>query len=337
MNSSRIGTTSSLSIVQNSQNSKSSLKTGDTVFVRVLSAESHNRYIVSFAGQRVSVESKNPLEIGSFFRGQISTVNNKILLTPVQVQTVTDISQTSFFQQLGLPANDISLRIVQFFQSFGAKIDTDLSYKVLLFSKKFKGKEKEAAEIALYLHEKGMEINEENVLSFLYMLTGSKEYFDQNKPDSHTDEKSEKELGFLDKIYTEKVSLEDVTYGILTICNQIVTSANHWVILPLVYKLSNLEGAGCIRFLLDTKKNTTIKVCIFIDFDVVRYNFLLYCDSGDLHFCVNSSKKLDYIKLEEQLKTILNGKVSNLFYDENLVNSGFFTDDILIQQIKVDV
>ena len=127
MNSSRIGTTSSLSIVQNSQNSKSSLKTGDTVFVRVLSAESHNRYIVSFAGQRVSVESKNPLEIGSFFRGQISTINNKILLTPVQVQTVTDISQTSFFQQLGLPANDISLRIVQFFQSFGAKIDTDLS------------------------------------------------------------------------------------------------------------------------------------------------------------------------------------------------------------------
>ncbi len=60
-----------------------------------------------------------------------------------------------------MPVNDISLRLVQFFQSIGAKIDTDLSHKILLFSKKFKGKEKEVAEIALYLNEKGLEINEE--------------------------------------------------------------------------------------------------------------------------------------------------------------------------------
>ena len=161
MNSSRVENTSSLSIVQNSQNSQSSLKTGDTVFVRVLSSESNSRYIVSFAGQRVSVESKKPLEIGSFFRAQVSTANNTVLLTPVQIQVLTDSSQISFFQQLGLPVNDISLRLVQFFQSIGAKIDTDLSHKILLFSKKFKGKEKEVAEIALYLNEKGLEINEE--------------------------------------------------------------------------------------------------------------------------------------------------------------------------------
>lgn len=337
MNSSRVENTSSLSIVQNSQNSQSSLKTGDTVFVRVLSSESNSRYIVSFAGQRVSVESKKPLEIGSFFRAQVSTANNTVLLTPVQIQVLTDSSQISFFQQLGLPVNDISLRLVQFFQSIGAKIDTDLSHKILLFSKKFKGKEKEVAEIALYLNEKGIEINEENVLSLLHVLTGNTDFFNQDKPDVNKDERSEKEVKFLDKIYTEKVRMTDAPYGILTICNQVVTSVNHWVILPLIYKVSSLEGVGCIRFLLDTKKNTTIKVCVSVDFDGERYNFVLYSDSGDLHFYVSSSKKSDYRKLEEQLKTILQEKVSNVFYDENLMNSGFFTEDIPIQQIKVDV
>ncbi|HAO30620.1 MAG TPA: hypothetical protein DCQ43_04635, partial [Treponema sp.] len=63
--------TPSVQIIQtqniSSQLQETALKTGDSVFVRVLQNKGNGSYLVSFAGNRFEVQSERSLEVGQSF------------------------------------------------------------------------------------------------------------------------------------------------------------------------------------------------------------------------------------------------------------------------------
>ena len=176
------------------------LHEGDTVFVRVLSQQGKNRYAVSFAGQRFNVFSQRALPNGASFSAAVKIKDGSILLVPQnRTHTISnganavkhvsfmeaDVSGrlNAFFEQALLPSDDISLRLLQFFQENGLRFNGRQAQKARAAALRFAGREKEAAEAALFLLEKGVQPDEQTLGELLDVLYGSSEQ-DGNTGDS---------------------------------------------------------------------------------------------------------------------------------------------------------
>lgn len=176
------------------------LHEGDTVFVRVLSQQGKNRYAVSFAGQRFNVFSQRALPNGASFSAAVKIKDDSILLVPQnRTHTISnganavkhvpfmeaDVSGrlNAFFEQALLPSDDISLRLLQFFQENGLRFNGRQAQKARAAALRFAGREKEAAEAALFLLEKGVQPDEQTLGELLDVLYGSSEQ-DGNTGDS---------------------------------------------------------------------------------------------------------------------------------------------------------
>ena len=176
------------------------LHEGDTVFVRVLSQQGKNRYAVSFAGQRFNVFSQRALPNGASFSASVKIKDGSILLVPQnRTHTISngtnavkhvpfmdaDVSGrlNAFFEQALLPSDDISLRLLQFFQENGLRFNGRQAQKARAAALRFAGREKEAAEAALFLLEKGVQPDEQTLGELLDVLYGSSEQ-DGNTGDS---------------------------------------------------------------------------------------------------------------------------------------------------------
>lgn len=176
------------------------LHEGDTVFVRVLSQQGKNRYAVSFAGQRFNVFSQRALPNGASFSAAVKIKDGSILLVPQnRMHTISnganavkhvsfmeaDVSGrlNAFFEQALLPSDDISLRLLQFFQENGLRFNGRQAQKARAAALRFAGREKEAAEAALFLLEKGVQPDEQTLGELLDVLYGSSEQ-DGNTGDS---------------------------------------------------------------------------------------------------------------------------------------------------------
>lgn len=176
------------------------LHEGDTVFVRVLSQQGKNRYAVSFAGQRFNVFSQRALPNGASFSAAVKIKDGSILLVPQnRTHTISnganavkhvpfmdaDVSGrlNAFFEQALLPSDDISLRLLQFFQENGLRFNGRQAQKARAAALRFAGREKEAAEAALFLLEKGVQPDEQTLGELLDVLYGSLEQ-DGNTGDS---------------------------------------------------------------------------------------------------------------------------------------------------------
>lgn len=176
------------------------LHEGDTVFVRVLSQQGKNRYAVSFAGQRFNVFSQRALSNGASFSAAVKIKDGSILLVPQnRTHTISngtnavkhvsfmeaDVSGrlNAFFEQALLPSDDISLRLLQFFQENGLRFNGRQAQKARAAALRFAGREKEAAEAALFLLEKGVQPDEQTLGELLDVLYGSSEQ-DGNTGDS---------------------------------------------------------------------------------------------------------------------------------------------------------
>ena len=176
------------------------LHEGDTVFVRVLSQQGKKRYAVSFAGQRFNVFSQRALPNGASFSAAVKIKDGSILLVPQnRTHTISnganavkhvsfmeaDVSGrlNAFFEQALLPSDDISLRLLQFFQENGLRFNGRQAQKARAAALRFAGREKEAAEAALFLLEKGVQPDEQTLGELLDVLYGSSEQ-DGNTGDS---------------------------------------------------------------------------------------------------------------------------------------------------------
>lgn len=146
------------------------LQAGSVVTVRVLRQTGAGQYVVSVAGQQVSVRSQVSLQAGAVFSATISVRDGQVFFSRVGVQgePLPLVSQFSAFPlqtggerplasllaSLGLPATAESFRLLQFAESMGMKIDARQLRRAVAAAKTAGGGE-ETAQLALSLDEKG--------------------------------------------------------------------------------------------------------------------------------------------------------------------------------------
>ena len=148
-----------------------SVREGDFLFVRILQNQGGGKYLASFAGGRFFVKSDFPLKTGETFRAQVKIVNGKFFLLPqtgsgkisganaISVQNFNFQSPeaSAFLASLGLPADGISQKILQFLMQNGARLDPALMKKARRLAAKFAGREIDASESAILLEQKGFD------------------------------------------------------------------------------------------------------------------------------------------------------------------------------------
>ena len=148
-----------------------SVREGDFLFVRILQNQGGGKYLASFAGGRFFVKSDFPLKACETFRAQVKIVNGKFFLLPqngsgkisgasaisVQNFNVQSPEASALLASLGLPADGVSQKILQFLMQSGARLDSALMKKARRLAAKFAGREIDAAESAILLEQKGFD------------------------------------------------------------------------------------------------------------------------------------------------------------------------------------
>ncbi|MDE6718784.1 MAG: hypothetical protein K2J68_02890 [Treponemataceae bacterium] len=139
--------------------------------MRILQNQGGGKYLASFAGGRFFVKSDFSLKAGETFRAQVKIVNGKFFLLPqngsgkisganaISVQNFNFQSPeaSAFLASLGLPADGVSQKILQFLMQSGARLDPALMKKARRIAAKFAGREIDAAESAILLEQKGFD------------------------------------------------------------------------------------------------------------------------------------------------------------------------------------
>lgn len=148
-----------------------SVREGDFLFVRILQNQGGGKYLASFAGGRFLVKSDALFKAGETFRAQVKIVNGKFFLLPQngggKISSASAISvqnfnfqspeASAFLASLGLPADGVSQKILQFLMQSGARLDPALMKKARRLAAKFAGRETDAAESAILLEQKGFD------------------------------------------------------------------------------------------------------------------------------------------------------------------------------------
>ena len=259
----------------------------------MLSDRGGGDFLVSLAGHRVIVQSDIALREGQSFRAVLrGDPSGKILLVPetpdfkAGMLNAADFSLASLFSSEQAAQDGILLKLVQFFQQSGLKIDTSVMERARRVAAKFPGKEGKAAEIAALLLEKGVEPTESAVSGLLSLLDFSDGHGggEENSPG-----KDEADGGqdFLSGLYVMRPVKGP---GPLTLINQISSGRRHWVILPFQWQNGEKEADGIIRLLLDTERKSVEKIEINCTFPLKKYFFVVYFDSSrlrEIRFCTS--------------------------------------------------
>ena len=195
-----------------------SVREGDFLFVRILQNQGGGKYLASFAGGRFFVKSDFPFKAGENFRAQVKIVNGKFFLLPqngsgkisganaISVQNFNFQSPeaSAFLASLGLPADGVSQKILQFLMQSGARLDSALMKKARRLAAKFAGREIDAAESAILLEQKGFD-SDDFLEEIMELLGGDfqegenenprkKNSSDENSGENFAEKKSDSDL-----------------------------------------------------------------------------------------------------------------------------------------------
>ena len=280
------------------------LRSGSVVTARVLSRNGDGSYSVSIAGQKISVKAETSLVPGSVFSAKVNVKGGVVQLSLVKEQAApselvqkmaTDGKSLSpeiseFLSSLGFEPNAESLKLFQFMQQLGIKIDVPLAKKALLASKKGDpGGEK--AQVALLLEEKGIAASDERVSAIL----GNGKRKDENGKRQKREDRNEElgvrteelgirseelavrsEQGAVDgndsvnfvRDFFDSVDSASLTHknGLLSAFNTVLSSPkkeiplNHWIVLPFEWNFK--DSFGTIKILFDSELKNLQKVVI---------------------------------------------------------------------------
>ena len=181
------------------------LREGDVVSVRILSQTGQNSYIASFAGGRFSVTSERPLMQGAVFSASVSLKDGTLVLSPLIADapfsnehlvttfstalnpdgTLSDAELVRYFTSLNLPSDYITLSLFAAMQSLGMKFDERIFNDARRIALSFPRREKEAAQAALLLEQKGIPMEKDAVAA----IVGENEKSDKDS-ESHADSQS---------------------------------------------------------------------------------------------------------------------------------------------------
>lgn len=305
---------------------RTALREGDSVFVRILSKSGPGRYLAYFSGSRFSVESSADFNPGQAFTAKISLRNGRLFLVPqynpaasdhalVQhmnavrssVQTPQPLSDpflASYFSSLGIQPDTITLRLVQLLEQMGVKFTAPFINKARRVAGKFSGREKEAAEAAMMLQEKGIAATAENVAQLLALFDGRAADENQDGRETAGGSKSaaaetHDDISLAVKKYF-KTALEAAAgapEGFVTLFNHLAYRSSdtdmvreHWVILPYELTSDTQRVTGAFRLQLDRERKTCKKIIISAEYSGKKAVFVvyLYTKTGrKVRFCID--------------------------------------------------
>ena len=163
------------------------LREGDVVSVRILSQTGQNSYIASFAGGRFSVTSERPLMQGAVFSASVSLKDGTLVLSPLIADapfsnehlvttfstalnpdgTLSDAELVRYFASLNLPPDSVTAALFAAMQSLGMKFDERIFNDARRIALSFPRREKEAAQAALLLEQKGIRMEKTSVAAIV--------------------------------------------------------------------------------------------------------------------------------------------------------------------------
>ncbi len=275
--------------VQNvSQVPSSTISTGSSVFVRVISESGDGTYLVSAGGNRINVHSQNPLSVGQTFVATVGTDSaGTVTLSPVAeknvVQNPMAASSADFIFAQGIASGDLIYRVVQFMEQSGMKIDRSLMDRAVSIGKRFPGKEKLASEAAAILLLKGINPSDDNILSLMALSIGDyggEKNRGQNQDEEQRGNKKNRDAqdggDFISRIYPDGTSSGQ---GLLTYMNHIAGGKRHWIFLPYEWKNKALDvdASGTIRLLVDLESKSTEKILLNCKLNSTKFFFVVYC------------------------------------------------------------
>ena len=163
------------------------IREGDVVSVHIISQTGQNSYIASFAGGRFSVTSERPLVQGAVFSASVSIKDGTLVLSPLIADapfsnehlvttfstalnpdgTLSDAELVRYFTSLNLPPDYITVSLFAAMQQLGMKFDERIFNDARRIALSFPRREKEAAEAALLLEQKGIRMEKTSVAAIV--------------------------------------------------------------------------------------------------------------------------------------------------------------------------
>lgn len=292
------------------------LHSGSVVSVRVLRQTGAGQYVVSVAGQQVSVRSQVSLRAGAVFSATVAVRDGQVFFSPVgasgepkplvsqfsafQLQTGGESPLATLLASLGLPATAESFRLLQFAESMGMRIDARQLRRAVAAAKTAGGGA-ESAQLALALDEKG--VGAEAVRLFSDGGGGNsrrqdsggqeREPQDGDSSDGRSDSVGDAGLpaegespadGYA-LLASYFASVDDAAVrnraGALTVFNSLrggaaASDAARWVILPFEWTLGY---RGDIRLLTDGGQ-TPREIIVNAKKADTQWHFVVYCPQG---------------------------------------------------------
>lgn len=276
--------TSNVSSATNN-NSAPKLHSGSIVKGRVISQIGVNSYVLSVAGNKISVQSHIQLKPGTLFTGQIGVKNNTItikLLGENNKETALTLINSSRFnpqnsalagmlESFGLPVVPESLSLLQFALSMGIKPEAGKLIKSFVRGNEKNNKNPEKAQTALLIEEKGLNATDYAVEAVTNSFSGKNDNNEKQKPqesfksiDSLQEENPDEQKKNLQSYFEEVDAAAKLDKaGPLTLFNMVkgIRQNNaHWIVLPFEWTYNNSDGV--IRVLFDEDKKSVRKAVI---------------------------------------------------------------------------
>lgn len=302
------------------------LKNGSQVLVRVLSQLPNGKYEGSVAGVRINFSSNKPLLPGSSFTANVLAKNGVIQLVPKQTGSIQPQNQqnplqnqfqlqnnilqnenlASLLSSLGLPADSLSVNLLQQMQQLEMKFDLSLLGKIRNLALRIKGKEKLASQLLMILAEKGLEADKESLEKLLNELFG-----DYEKEENH--QKTEQE--------------EKNDYELL---NDFNSKKGKWYFLPFeIINLSQLAnqnlGKGLIKLLYNGDNSKLLMTNLDCTYNNKDYLFNLFFEPTQAGNKI-TSLAVNINPVEANEREIIVSKLKEAFLKKNVKLDVFWAD-----------
>lgn len=302
------------------------LKNGSQVLVRVLSQLPNGKYEGSVAGVRINFSSNKPLLPGSSFTANVLAKNGVIQLVPKQTGSIQPQNQqnplqnqfqlqnnilqnenlASLLSSLGLPADSLSVNLLQQMQQLEMKFDLSLLGKIRNLALRIKGKEKLASQLLMILAEKGLEADKESLEKLLNELFDDFEK-EENHQKAEQDEKNDYEL-----------------------LNDFNSKKGKWYFLPFeIINLSQLAnqnlGKGLIKLLYNGDNSKLLMTNLDCTYNNKNYLFNLFFDPNQAGNKI-TSLAVNINPVEANEREIIISKLKEAFLKKNVKLDVFWAD-----------
>ncbi|MGP1458256.1 MAG: hypothetical protein ACTTKL_02970 [Treponema sp.] len=290
---------------------------GGSVFVRVIKNLGGGAYLVSLAGKKFNVKSETPLAENSTLRASVKFDGGKILLVR-QAETAAEVfsaqkimldagadgvlsgAAAAYLKKLGLPPDSLPFSLLSHMQELGLRFDRALLRRIYALSKKFKGREKRAAEIALALEQKGLPADDNSILALMAddggrARGGMPEQPYENSPNDEQKENPEDDRkcagferaalnafkDFFTGLLRESADAKNVKYGFTALFNHRPADKRKsdftqtWIRLPFSFSYTqggmDGSGTGCVNILVKTDSKSLEKASVTFSVGERRY------------------------------------------------------------------